>query len=220
MNKHLIVLALIALLCISQVEGFRHSRRRSSNNGNSSDSGSTTKNNDNTESTTSDNSNTENGENSTDTSTDTSTSSGSDVESVLLALHNNLRSSLGIAPLTWSSSLASASQAWSDTMASTGNFKHGGTNGSGENIAYGTARVYDASDLFGFWSSESKWFITGPNYPDVSTTGNALDVAHYTQILWSKTTEVGCGLSESSSGLNYLTCQYYPPGNILGEAVY
>ena len=213
MNKRILVLALIALFCISQVEGLRPSGKRNRNSGGSSNSGSTTNDNETTE-------NTENTESTTSDTSDDSTTSTSDVESVLLTLHNNLRSKFGIDSLTWSSSLASAAQTWSDKMASTGTFKHSGTDGVGENIAYGTARVYDASDLFGFWSSESKYFISGADYPDVSTTGSALDVAHYTQILWSKTTEVGCGLAESSSGLNYLTCQYSPQGNIIGQAVY
>ncbi len=248
MNKHLIVLALIALLCVSQVEGFRHRRRRSYNNNpeNSSNSEAPTQNNENSEATTNNSengesttnnsengesttNNSENGESTTsdnsnsgnnDSSTSSGSSSGSDVETEFLALHNNLRAKFGIPPLTWSATLASYSKSWSETMASTHTFHHGGTHHTGENIAYGTTRVYSPSDLFGFWSRESKMFITGPNYPHVSTTGNALDVSHYTQILWSKTTEVGCGLAESSTGSTYLTCQYSPPGNILGNPVY
>lgn len=215
MKKILLVLSLLALFNMMQVSGSRSSGRNRNqatvpeNNSTSQTSTETSNPTAEETDTTDDNS-----------STSTSTSSGSDLESVLLTLHNNIRSSLGISSLSWSSSLASSAQSWSDTMTSTGNFKHSGTDGVGENIAYGTARVYDASDLFGFWSSESKYYISGADYPDVSTTGSASDVGHYTQIIWGETTEVGCGLSESSSGLNYLTCQYSPQGNIIGEPVY
>jgi hypothetical protein len=37
-------------------------------------------------------------------------------------------------------------------------------------------------------------------------------VAHYTQIVWPTTTEVGCALA-SSATTDYFVCRYAPTGN-------
>lgn len=40
---------------------------------------------------------------------------------------------------------------------------------------------------------------------------------HYTQVVWSTTTNVGCGYVEGS-GCKVLVCQYTPQGNFIGQA--
>ena len=49
-------------------------------------------------------------------------------------------------------------------------------------------------------------------FPDNSRTGEWRDVAHYTQIVWPATTQVGCALA-SSATTDYLVCRYAPAGN-------
>ena len=68
------------------------------------------------------------------------------------------------------------------------------------------------------WGDEKKFFIDA-SFPDVSRTGEWLAVAHYSQLIWRKTTEVGCGLA-TGGGQDYLVCQYNPKGNFVGEKAF
>jgi len=137
----------------------------------------------------------------------------------MLALHNNARATLGISKLTWSSSLAKTATAWAVQMAKTGDFEHSHQSGKGENIAFGTKNVYTYTKLFNAWLAEKKYFIKGAKFPYCSTTGSYKAVGHYTQIIWAKTTKVGCGMATTSK-YNYLVCQYTKPGNYMNQYVY
>ena len=52
----------------------------------------------------------------------------------------------------------------------------------------------------------------------VSATGNWVDVAHYTQMIWKGTTHVGCAYHQGGPW-TYLICRYSPPGNVDGRPV-
>lgn len=134
--------------------------------------------------------------------------------------HNKYRTPLGIPELTWSCTLMDSAQTWADYLAQNNIFKHSsGRQNVGENIAVGTARKYDPVALIDMWVEERQYFIPGRNFPDCSTTGNYADVGHWTQMIWRKSTQIGCGTA-TSSGQRYLVCQYSPAGNKLGQPVY
>ena len=79
----------------------------------------------------------------------------------------------------------------------------------------GSADYYGLEDLVGFWIKEKRLFKSGL-FPKVSYTGRWEDVAHYTQMIWKGTTNVGCAL-HVEGGRNYLICRYSPPGNADGR---
>jgi len=137
----------------------------------------------------------------------------------LLALHNAERAEIGLASLTWSSSLASSAQKWANNLAANGGLKHSGTKGVGENLAKASFRKNLIEFLFGMWSGEKKHFTNSKPFPYCSTTGNWADVAHYTQIIWSKTYAVGCGVANTTAS-SVLVCQYKLAGNYRGNYVY
>ena len=58
---------------------------------------------------------------------------------------------------------------------------------------------------------ESRLFRPG-FFPNNSVNGNWNAVAHYTQIVWPTTTEIGCALA-SSPTTDYFVCRYAPTGN-------
>ncbi len=141
-----------------------------------------------------------------------------DFEDQILAVHNSERAAVGSAPLTWSASLSADAQVWADHLAATSTFEHAPNDPEGENLWMGTTGAYQYSEMAQSWADEKASFTYG-TFPDVSTDGNWATVGHYTQMIWSGTTEVGC--AEASDGKwDYLVCRYNPPGNYMGEKPY
>jgi len=133
-----------------------------------------------------------------------------------LTVHNQERMAVGLNNLTWSASLAASAQAWAENMAVNG-FRHSGK--SGENIASTSYTTLVLSRLLGLWTKEKNHFIVGCIYPHCSNT--TAEVGHYTQMVWHSTTQVGCGFAPGANrSYNYLCCQYYKAGNIIGQFVY
>ena len=73
-------------------------------------------------------------------------------------------------------------------------------------------------EMVAAWTDEKRLFFPGA-FPNVSRSGNWADVAHYTQIIWRDTSEVGCAMAHSSFREVWV-CQYSPPGNVVGQRPY
>ena len=141
-------------------------------------------------------------------------------EADALALHNRERAEWKVAPLAWDLGLAAAADLYADEMAQTGRWGHSPKAtrpGQGENLWMGTTGVYQLHQMVGGWLGERRWFRPGI-FPKVSSTGNWIDVGHYTQIVSSRTTRVGCSI-RSGGGWTYLVCRYSPSGNVDGRAM-
>lgn len=145
----------------------------------------------------------------------------SDLSDQVLAVHNTERAAVGVAPLTWSDSLAGDAQVWANHLADIDQLVHAGgdTNpNEGENLAEGSSGGYTDGELAQLWADEKSYFVYG-TFPDVSNDGNWANVGHYTQMIWANTTQVGCAHASSSSN-DFLVCRYNPSGNYMGEKVY
>jgi hypothetical protein len=81
----------------------------------------------------------------------------------------------------------------------------------------GTRGAFTPEQMVGTWISEKRYFRPGV-FPSVSSTGNWLDVSHYTTMIWPTTTRVGCAIYRTVSW-DFLICRYSPPGNIGGKPV-
>lgn len=144
------------------------------------------------------------------------------LKAAMLRAHNAARAAVGAAPVSWDDALAADAQAYAARLAASGRFEHAVQPADkpreGENLWTGTLGAYSYAEMADAWVRERRWFVNLPA-PDFSTTGQGLDVGHYTQMIWSRTRHVGCALA-SGGGRDYLVCRYSPPGNILGQTAY
>ena len=101
--------------------------------------------------------------------------------------------------------------------------------GEGENIAWSNnGRGYltpNPVDITipgaGNAGSIDAWANEKANYDYVAnaTTDNTKAVGHYTQMVWQKTTKVGCGKASGADG-EYVVCRYSIAGNLVGTKPY
>ena len=129
--------------------------------------------------------------------------------------------------LEWDTYLADMAQKYSNTCPTDHSEKKDRkyTDGTyvGENLYWDSASV-DVSTLFER-AVIDYWYKT--EYEDYDYGGSTTGVGHYTQIVWNKTIRVGCGLTahcppDSALYLehNAITCNYWPGGNIKGQAAW
>jgi hypothetical protein len=143
--------------------------------------------------------------------------------SQILSAHNKYRNEVGVPPVSWSNKLASDAQKWANYLASLGgrtlqHSSNSSRSGQGENLWLGTKGAFSYTTMVDYWGCEKQYFKPG-RFPDVSTTGNWAEVGHYTQIVWRKTTQIGCATA-SAGGNDILVCRYNPSGNFIGQSVY
>jgi uncharacterized protein YkwD len=145
---------------------------------------------------------------------------GVDLATSILTVHNQERAEVGVPPLTWSDELAAGAQAWADHIATTGEFAHSQCSDCyGENLgARSHSAVIPMGQMLANWVSEKNNYDGGPFDPTTQTNSSNV-YAHYTQMVWNNTTEIGCA-TDSGGGVDYLVCRYTPPGNIVGQQPY
>lgn len=133
--------------------------------------------------------------------------------------HRTARGAIGLPPLRWDDGLAASAQAYAQEMARTGRFEHDeqpqGPTRQGENLWTGTRGAYRYDEMVGHWVAERRDFVNLP-VPQSSRTGRFGDVAHYAQIVWARSTAVGCAMASNMRD-DFLVCRYSPTGNVFGE---
>ena len=156
------------------------------------------------------------------------TNVGAAEQETILALHNQYRAAAGVAPLVWDDQLAADAQVWVDGLvARGGTLAHdnpadpgdpatGHAKGEGENLAGGESAATAPAQ----WYAEKPQFDAAPNKSGFNDTNpDWVNWGHYTQMMWSTTTSVGCG---TAPGPRYqiTSCRYRPPGNSDGQLPY
>lgn len=139
----------------------------------------------------------------------------------ITAAHNVVRAGVGVAPLFWNALLAASAQAWADQcIDSDGNglIDHNADRSNGfpwyvgENI-FGSTGVASPQQAVDLWAAEVQYYDYATN---TCAAGHAC--GHYTQVVWSTSVMLGCGIS-SCPGLTYgngIVCDYGPGGNTGG----
>jgi pathogenesis-related protein 1 len=144
---------------------------------------------------------------------------------------NAARTAVGEAPLTWDPIAAAVAQAWANQC----NFSHnpnassdydsmGGSGGLGEDVA-AAAPTESVSGAVSSWVGEEQYYDHATN-----SCASGQVCGHYTQIVWSTTTAVGCAQANCTTGSPFGSfsggqwevgvCDFSPPGNVGGEAPY
>jgi len=139
----------------------------------------------------------------------------------LLAAQNRERAVVAVPPLAWDDRLAEGAAQWARHLSRTGRFEHSpdhpGTEPQGENIWGGTPGYYLPENMVGLWAAEKKAFKPGI-FPDNSRTRRVEDVSHYTQMIWRRTTHVGCATSVAGRE-EIMVCRYRTAGNVIGQLI-
>jgi pathogenesis-related protein 1 len=117
-----------------------------------------------------------------------------------------------IPPIAWSDEIASTAQAWADQLRDTKKcaLMHSDTR-YGENLAGG--KDLDIAHAVAMWTKEGEKYHYSPRYEFDIPTG------HYTQLVWRKTTHIGCGHATCGRKAVFV-CRYSPPGNHIDKAPY
>jgi len=133
---------------------------------------------------------------------------------IILNEHNKYRTKVNVDNLEWSSNLATEAQSWANKLATAKcNIRHSNKKGLGENIFWSSEPVENVKEIVTDWASERKYYKYGVCCQGYKT-------LHYTQIIWQKTTKVGCGVAICKDGSQIWVCNYSPQGNFEGEKPY
>ncbi|XP_035279623.1 serotriflin isoform X2 [Anguilla anguilla] len=145
----------------------------------------------------------------------------SNVQQQIVDMHNEIRreiSASNMLRMNWSSEISANAQKWADTCAmghSTQSKRTVGNIICGENI-YMSSHPDPWSSAINAWNSEKEFYTYSQ-----SVNWNA--VGHFTQMIWRRTNEVGCGVAHcpsNSSAQYFYVCHYSPPGNFRGQYPY
>jgi pathogenesis-related protein 1 len=129
----------------------------------------------------------------------------------ILESHNKARAEFSLSQLTWDCELAKVAQEW----ATRGIFGHRPDTDFGENLFVSSASKGSPINAVQQWMLEKSYW---DNSSGVCQTGKVC--THYTQIVWKKTTKVGCGINRNAPGKwkTLVVCNYDPAGNSKGPA--
>jgi pathogenesis-related protein 1 len=146
----------------------------------------------------------------------------------MIAAHNHWRAKVGVAPLAYSKKLAASAQHWAYELKTTNHCKmrHSKGEGYGENLYWASAVVWTdgrrevqqvkPEQVVDSWAGERA------NYDHARNRCAPGKVCgHYTQLVWSGSTTVGCAATVCEDTREQIwVCQYQPPGNWVGKKPY
>ena len=129
-----------------------------------------------------------------------------------LNAHNTARAQVGVGSMTWNNTVASYAQNYANQRIGDCNLVH--SNGPyGENIAWGSGSL-TGTDAVNLWVGEK------PNYDYNSNSCVGGKCGHYTQVVWRNSVRLGCARVQCNNGGLFVTCNYDPPGNYVGQRPY
>ena len=131
-----------------------------------------------------------------------------------LNAHNQARAEVGVGPLVWDETVAAYARNYANKRWGDCSLIHSG-GPYGENLAWGS-RDLSAAAAVRMWVAEKSIY----DYSSNKCIGDPWGCLHYTQVVWRKSTRLGCAKVRCNSGGTFIICNYNPPGNYNGEWPY
>ncbi|KAA0058319.1 pathogenesis-related protein PR-1 [Cucumis melo var. makuwa] len=135
-----------------------------------------------------------------------------------LFAHNLVRAAKFELPLAWNFQLEKYARWWAGQRKGDCKLQHSFPEGDfklGENIFWGSGSAWRPLDAVTSWASEVKYYTYATNSCEAGQM-----CGHYTQIVWRNTQRIGCARVVCDNGDIFMTCNYDPPGNYVGERPY
>ncbi|KAK1268597.1 hypothetical protein QJS04_geneDACA022104 [Acorus gramineus] len=129
--------------------------------------------------------------------------------------HNAARAQVGVGPMSWDPTVAAYALDYANQRAALDcRLVHSG-GPYGENLFWGKGREFNAADAVNLWVAEQSFY----NYSSNTCAGGKV-CGHYTQVVWRKSVRLGCARVKCVDGAVFITCNYSPPGNYVGQRPY
>ncbi|TKY70509.1 STS14 protein [Spatholobus suberectus] len=135
-----------------------------------------------------------------------------------LEAHNQARAAVGVEPLNWSEKLANASSLMVRYQRNKMGCEFANLTGSkyGGNQLWAGVMAVAPRVAVEEWVKEKEFYVHANN----TCVGNH-ECGVYTQVVWRKSTQLGCAQATCVKEQASLTiCFYDPPGNVIGETPY
>ncbi|KAJ1287630.1 hypothetical protein BS78_02G025200 [Paspalum vaginatum] len=130
-------------------------------------------------------------------------------------LHNAARADVGVDPVSWDDTVAAYAANYAAEGQGICAHQHSGGQ-YGENLYWGSSASASASAAVDYWVAESEYYDH-----DTNSCRSGQECRHYTQVVWSSTTSIGCASVDCNNNSEVvIICSYNPPGNIDGESPY
>lgn len=136
----------------------------------------------------------------------------------MVEAHNSVRAQVGVGPLAWDAAAADFAQRYVSTLAASCDLRHSASSGYGENLAAWTSNAPPTQAVAQWAEEKASYRGGGGPFRDAD-----MVAGHYTQVVWRATTHVGCGRTGcAKDGFTWtlLSCNYSPPGNMMGARTY
>ncbi|XP_010943945.1 pathogenesis-related protein PRB1-2-like [Elaeis guineensis] len=131
-----------------------------------------------------------------------------------LGPHNAARAALGLPRMSWNQNLANFAQRYaSQRVRDCRPIPPPGP--YGWNIYIGTRGRDTPSAAVASWVSEKQYYRCPSN-----TCAAGRTCSHYTQVVWSTSTQLGCARMRCNNGNYFIMCSYNPRGNLPGQRPY
>ena len=136
------------------------------------------------------------------------------VRAEMLTRHNTYRAQHQVSALTREAAIEAVAQNYSNYLVTINSLKHSSNKylgkSLGENLYWGPKYSNIGTSTVDTWYSEvSNYNFSNPGYKS--------GIGHFTQIVWKGSTKLGCGVGCGSNNYCFVTCNYYPAGNYLGQ---
>ncbi|XP_011658861.1 basic form of pathogenesis-related protein 1 [Cucumis sativus] len=131
-----------------------------------------------------------------------------------LDAHNTARAQDGVEPVQWDETVASFALQYANQRINDCSLVHSG-GPYGENIAWGMPDLSGTAAVE-MWVNEKEFYDYGSN-----TCAASRVCGHYTQVVWRNSVRIGCAkVICTNNGGTFITCNYDPPGNFVGQRPY